>query len=165
MTTATLARRRISDTCRMVAACCWVLVNGWGADVRDAESVIGIGQAHAQSVYRCGNSYSSDAMCEVGMATSVTLQGEPAHAPKASNGLSQQMQSEANRLEKARQREAHAAAPPPNTIRQATSHAAKSVVEKENPHNERLGDHKKRKRGLPASPYFTAKGKAENQKP
>ena len=167
MTTATLPRRRTSETCRMVAACCLVLVNGWGADGLNAGSVIGIGQAHAQSVYRCGSSYSSDATCEQGMATSVTLQGETAHAPTPPTGLAQHMQSEADRLEKARQREAQALAPSPNTTRHAANQAAKSGVQKEKPRNERLGEHKKKKRknGLPASPYFTAKGKAENQKP
>ena len=149
MTTAFLDRRRTSKTCRMVAACCWVLVNGWV-------------QAHAQSVYRCGSSYSSDAMCEPGMATSVTLQGEPTHAPKASNGWSQHMQSEADRLEKWRHREANALAQHQATTLRSVP---KAMVQKSR--NERSSDHKKKKRknGLPASTYFTAKGKAENQKP
>ena len=146
----------------MVAACCWVLVNGWGADGRDAGNVIGMGQAHAQSVYRCGSNYSNDATCTQGVATSVTLQGEPAHAPKASNGLSQQMQSEADRLEKWRQREANAL-----VKHQATSHRPPTKAMAQKPLNEHSTEHKKKKRkkGLPASPYFTAKGTAENQKP
>ena len=74
------------------------------------------------------------------------------------------MQSEADRLEKLRQREASAL-----VKHQATTlrPAPKAMAQKEKPLNERSGEHKKKKRkkSLPASPYFTAKGTAENQKP
>ena len=92
----------------------------------------------------------------------MALPSETAQAPKASNGLSQQIESEADRLEKLRQREANAL-----VKHQATTLRPAPKVMAQKPLNERSGEHKKKKRkkGLPASPYFTAKGTAENQKP
>ena len=167
MTTATLHRRRTSKTWRMAAACMFVLINGVGVDDLGVDSLVvqglsGLGQAHAQSVYRCGSSYSNDASCAQGEATSVALQGETAHAAKPVNGLAQHMQSEADRLEKLRLREESTLAKhQPTTLRPAP----KAISQK--PLTERSGEHKKKKRkkSLPASPYFTAKGKAEGQKP
>lgn len=144
----------------MLAAACWcVLINGLVA-----QGLSGLGQAHAQSIYRCGSSYSNDDACAQGTATSVALQDETAHAPTPATGLAQHMQSEADRFEKLKQREANAL-----VKHQATTlrPAPKVMAQKEKPLNERSGEHnkKKRKKSLPASPYFTAKGNAESQKP
>lgn len=118
---------------------------------------------HAQTVYRCGAHYSSHANCDEGLATPLALTDRTTPTRDAVAPLAQQMQSEADRLEKTRQREANAWAKLP-TI---THRAAKTGIQKEKPLNERLDEHKKKKRkkSAPASPYFTAKGTAESHKP
>ncbi len=151
-------RRRISKQWCMSAACWCALMSSLGAD--------GFGQAHAQSVYRCGSSYSNEANCEHGTATSVPLQGDTPHASKAPVGMAQQMQSEAGRLEKIRQRETRLADQQVDKHSVKTPHAATKSVAQKSP-NELPGQHKtkKRKKSTAASPYFTAKGAADSKKP
>jgi hypothetical protein len=132
-------------------------MSGLGAD--------GFGQAHAQSVYRCGSSYSNEANCEKGTAASVPLQGDTLPASKAPTGMAQQMQSEADRLEKIRQRETLAL--DKHSVK--TPHTAnKGLAEK--PPSDLSDQHsqhktKKRKKNTAESPYFTAKGTADSKKP
>jgi hypothetical protein len=133
-------------------------MSGLGAD--------GFGQAHAQSVYRCGSSYSNEANCEHGTAGSVPLQDNTPHASPAPTGMAQQMQSEADRLEKIRERETRAADKQVDKHSVKTPHAAnKGLAQK--PPNDLPGQHKKKKRkkSTADSPYFTAKGDAESKKP
>jgi hypothetical protein len=156
-------RRRTSKRWCLVTAYWCVLMSGLGAD--------GFGQARAQSVYRCGSSYSNEANCEQGTAASVPLQGDTAHASKAPVGMAQQMQSEADRLEKIRQRETSVL-----TKQQAvsvhqgtTAHQATNAVAQKPPNDisDQHSQHKtkKRKKSTAASPYFTAKGAADSKKP
>ncbi len=156
-------QRRISKQWCMSAACWCALMSGLGAD--------GFRQAHAQSVYRCGSSYSNEANCEHGTATSVPLQGDTPHTSKAPVGMAQQMQSEADRLEKIRQRETSVL-----TKQQAvsvhqgtTAHQATNAVAQKPPNDisDQHSQHKikKRKKSTAASPYFTAKGAADSKKP
>ena len=148
-----LRRRTFKHRC-MTAACWCALIGGLGAD--------GFGQAHAQSVYRCGSSYSNEANCEHGTATSVPLQGDTPHASKAPVGMAQQMQSEAGRLEKIRQRETRLADQQVDKHSVKTPHAAtKAVAQK--PSNDLPT--KKRKKSTADSPYFSAKGAADSKKP
>jgi hypothetical protein len=142
----------------MSAACWCALMSGLGVD--------GFGQAHAQSVYRCGSGYSNEANCEHGTAASVPLQGDTPHASKTPLGMAQQMQSEADRLEKIRQRETLALDKQFDKHSVKTPHpATKAVAQK--PSNELPSQHKtkKRKKSTEASPYFTAKGAADSKKP
>ncbi len=150
-------RRTLKQWC-MSAACWCALMSGLGAD--------GFGQAHAQSVYRCGSSYSNEANCEHGIAASVPLQGDTPHASKMPVGMAQQMQSEADRLEKIRQRETRLAVQELDKHTFKTPHAATKAVAQKSP-NDLTGQHKtkKRKKNTPASPYFTAKGAADSKKP
>ena len=151
-------RRRVSKQWCMSAACWCALMSGFGAD--------GFGPAHAQSVYRCGSSYSNEANCEHGTAASVPLQGDTPHASKAPVGMAQQMQSEADRLEKIRERETRAADKQVDKHSVKTPHAANKAIAQKSP-NDLPGQHttKKRKKITPASPYFTAKGAADSKKP
>jgi hypothetical protein len=133
-------------------------MSGLGAD--------GFGQAHAQSVYRCGSSYSNEANCEKGTAASVSLQGDTPHANKAPTGMAQQMQNEADRLEKIRQRETRLADKQLDKNSVKTPHAANKAIAEKSP-NELPSQHKtkKRKKSTANSPYFTAKGAADSKKP
>ncbi len=142
----------------MSAACWCALMSGVGVD--------GFRQAHAQSVYRCGSSYSNEANCEHGTATSVPLQGDTPHTSKAPLGMSQQMQSEADRLEKIRQRETRLADQQLDKYSVKTPHASNKAVAQKSP-NELPGQHKtkKRKKSTADSPYFSAKGAADSKKP
>jgi hypothetical protein len=142
----------------MSAACWCALIGGLGAD--------GFGQAHAQSVYRCGSSYSNEANCEKGTAAYVSLQGDTPHANKTPTGMAQQMQSEADRLEKIRQRETRLAVQQIDKHSVKTPHAATKAVAQKSP-NDLPGQHKKKKRkkSTPDSAYFTAKGAADSKKP
>ena len=155
-------RRTLKHWC-MSAACWCVLMSGLGAE--------GFGPAHAQSVYRCGSSYNNEANCEHGTAASVPLQGDTPHASKAPTGMAQQMQSEADRLEKIRERETRVL-----TQQQATSvhqgtkaHQATNTFTQKTPSDlsNQHSQHKtkKRKKSKAASPYFTAKGAADSKKP
>ena len=150
-------RRTLKQWC-MAAACWCALMSGLGAD--------GFGQAHAQSVFRCGSSYSNEANCEHGAAASVPLQGDTPHASKAPVGIAQQMQSEADRLEKIRQRETRLAVQQIDKHSVKTQHAATKAVAQKSP-NDLPGQHKKKKRkkSTPDSAYFTAKGAADSKKP
>ena len=150
-------RRTLKQWC-MSAACWCALMSGLGAD--------GFGPAHAQSVYRCGSSYSNEANCEQGTSASVPLQGDTPHASKTPVGMAQQMQSEADRLEKIRQRETRLADQQVDKHSVKTPHAANKAVAQK-PSNDLPGHHKtkKRKKSTPASPYFTAKGAADSKKP
>jgi len=155
-------RRRTFKHWCMSAACWCTLMSGLGAD--------GFGQAHAQSVYRCGSNYSNEANCERGAAASVPLQGDTPHASKAPTGMAQQMQSEADRLEKIRERETRVL--DKQFDQQLDKHSVKTphAVNKglaQKPPNDLPGQHKtkKRKKSTPASPYFTAKGAADSKKP
>ncbi len=150
--------RRISKQWCMSAACWCALMSGLGGG--------GFGQAHAQSVYRCGSSYSNEANCEHGTGASVPLQGDTPHASKAPVGMAQQMQSEADRLEKIRQRETRLADQQVDKHSVKTPHATPKSVAQKSP-NELPGQHKtkKRKKSTAASPYFTAKGAADSKKP
>jgi hypothetical protein len=142
----------------MSAACWCALMSGLGAD--------GFWRAHAQSVYRCDSSYSNEVNCEHGTAASVPLQGDTPHASKAPTGMAQQMQSEADRLEKIRQRETRLADQQLDKHSVKTPHAAnKDLAQK--PPNDLPGQHKtkKRKKSTATSPYFTAKGAADSNKP
>ena len=157
-----LRRRTLKHWC-MSAACWCALIGSLGAD--------GFGQTHAQSVYRCGSSYNNEANCEHGTAASVPLQGDTPHASKAPMGMAQQMQSEADRLEKIRERETRVL-----TQQQATSvhqgtkaHQTTNTFTQKTP-NDLSSQHsqhktKKRKKSQAASPYFTAKGAADSKKP
>ncbi len=154
-------RRRISKQWCMSAACWCALMSGLGAD--------GFGQAHAQSVYRCGSSYSNEANCEQGTAASVSLHGDTPHANKAPTGMAQQMQGEADRLEKIRQRETLALDKQFDKYSVKTPHTAnKGLAQK--PQSDLPDQHsqhktKKRKKSTADSPYFTAKGAADSKKP
>jgi hypothetical protein len=152
-------RRRRSFKHWCVTSACWcALMSGLGAD--------DLGQAHAQSVYHCGSSYSNEANCERGAAASVPIHDDTPHANKASTGMAQQMQSEADRLEKIRERETRAADKQVDNHSVKTPHAAnKGLAQK--PRNDLSGQHKtkKRKKSTAASPYFTAKGAADSKKP
>ena len=152
------SRRSISKQWCMSATCWCALISGFGAD--------GFGPAHAQSVYRCGSSYSNEAYCEHGTAASVPLQGDTPHASKAPVGMAQQMQSEADRLEKIRERETRVLDKQFDKDSVKTPHAVTKSVSQKSP-NELPGQHKtkKRKKNTPASPYFTAKGAADSKKP
>ena len=150
-------RRRISKQWCMSAACWCALMGGLGAD--------GFGQAHAQSVYRCGSSYSNEANCEHGTAASVPLQGDTTHTSKAPTGMAQQMQSEADRLEKIRQRETlvldkHSVKTPHTANKGLAQKPPSDLSDQHSQHKT-----KKRKKNTPASPYFTAKGAADSKKP
>ena len=151
-------RRRTSKEWCMSAACWCALMSGLGAD--------GFGQAHAQSVYRCGSSYSNEANCEHGTAASVPLQGDTPHASKAPVGMAQQMQSEADRLEKIRERETRVLDKQFDKHSVKTPHAATKAVAQKSP-NDLPGQHKtkKRKKSKADSTYFTAKGAADSKKP
>jgi hypothetical protein len=118
--------------------------------------VSGHGPTYAQSIYRCGASYSSEANCGEGLASPLSLHGEAAHT--AHDSLAQPMQNEADRLEKLRQREAFALAKRP---------ATKAQLKKEKWSTRRTDAqaHHKRHQRKPASPYFTAKGTGEPKKP
>lgn len=150
-------RRTLKQWC-MSAACWCALMIGSGVD--------GFGQVHAQSVYRCGSGYSNDANCEHGAAPSVPLQGDTPHVSKAPTGMAQQMQSEADRLEKIRQRETRLADQQLDKHSVKTPHTATKVVAQKSP-NDLPGQHKtkKRKKSTAASPYFSAKGAADSKKP
>ncbi len=150
-------RRTLKQWC-MSAACWCALMSGLGAD--------GFGQAHAQSVYRCGSSYSNEANCEQGTAASVPLRGDTLPASKAPVGMAQQMQSEADRLEKIRQRETRLAVQQIDKYSVKTQHAATKAVAQKSP-NDLPGQHKtkKRKKSTADSPYFSAKGAADSKKP
>ncbi len=154
-------RRRISKQWCMSAACWCALMSSLGAD--------GFGQAHAQSVYRCGSSYSNEANCEHGTAASVPLQGDTPHASKAPVGMAQQMQSEAGRLEKIRQRETRLADQQVDKHSVKTPHTANKGLAQKPPSDlsDQHSQHKtkKRKKNTAASPYFTAKGAADSKKP
>ena len=161
-------QRRTSDAWRIAAACGWVLMQGLG--------LVGFieGQAQAQSVYRCGSSYSHDAECKQGAATPVPLQGEAPQASKAQTGLAQQMQNEAERLENLRQREMRAIEKqqgkpvnPPlarHAVKkpQAATQSAAQQTSNDLPNQHKT---KKRKKSTTASPYFTAKGATDSKKP
>ncbi len=151
-------RRRTSKEWCMSAACWCALMSGLGAD--------GFGQAHAQSVYRCGSSYSNEANCEHGTAASVPLQGDTLPASKAPTGMAQQMQGEADRLEKIRQRETLALDKQFDKHSVKTPHHANKAIAEKSP-NDLPGQHKtkKRKKITAESPYFTAKGTADSKKP
>ncbi len=150
-------RRRISKQWCMSAAYWCALMSGFGAD--------GFGQAYAQSVYRCGSSYSNEANCEHGTAASVPLQGDTPHASKAPVGMAQQMQSEADRLEKIKERETRVL--DKHSVK--TPHTANKGLAQKPPSDlsDQHSQHKtkKRKKNTPASPYFTAKGAADSKKP
>jgi hypothetical protein len=128
--------------------------------------VDGFGQAHAQSVFRCGSSYSNEANCEHGTAASLPLQGDTPHASKTPVGMAQQMQSEADRLEKIRQRETRLADQQVDKHSVKTPHAANKTVAQKSP-NDLPDQHKtkKRKKSKANSTYFTAKGAADSKKP
>jgi len=136
-------------------------MSGLGAD--------GFGQAHAQSVYRCGSSYSNAANCEHGTAASVPLQGDTTHTSKAPTGMAQQMQSEADRLEKIRERETRVLDKQFDKHSVKTPHTANKGLAQKPPSDlsDQHSQHKtkKRKKNTPASPYFTAKGAADSKKP
>jgi hypothetical protein len=136
-------------------------MSGLGAD--------GFGQAHAQSVYRCGSSYSNEANCEKGTAAYVSLQGDTPHANKTPTGMAQQMQSEADRLEKIRQRETRLADQQLDKHSVKTPHAANKGLAQKPPRDmsDQHSQHKtkKRKKSTADSPYFTAKGAADSKKP
>jgi hypothetical protein len=151
-------QRRTSKQWCMSAACWCALMSGLGAN--------GFGQADAQSVYRCGSSYSNEANCEHGTVASVPLQGDMPHASKAPTGMAQQMQSEADRLEKIRQRETRLADQQVDKYSVKTPHASNKAIAQK-PSNELPGQHKtkKRKKSTADSPYFTAKGGADSKKP
>jgi hypothetical protein len=133
-------------------------MSGLGAD--------GFGQAHAQSVYRCGSSYSDETNCEHGTAASMQLQGDTPHVSKAPTGMAQQMQSEADRLEKIRERETRLADQQLDKHSVKTPHTANKALAQKLP-NDLPGQHKKKKRkkSTPDSAYFTAKGAADSKKP
>ena len=161
-------QRRTSDAWRIAAACGWVLMQGLG--------LVGFieGQAQAQSVYRCGSSYSHDAECKQGAATPVPLQGEAPHASKAQTGLAQQMQNEAERLENLKQREMRAIEKqqgkpfdPPLAQHAVKKHPAATQSAAQQASNDLPSQHKtkKRKKSTTASPYFTAKGATDSKKP
>ncbi len=153
--------RRTSKQWCMSAACWCALMSGLGAD--------GFGQAHAQSVYRCGSSYSNEANCEQGTAASVPLQGDTLPASKAPTGMAQQMQSEADRLEKIRERETRVLDKQFDKHSVKTPHTANKGLAQKPPSDlsDQHSQHKtkKRKKNTPASPYFTAKGAADSKKP
>ena len=153
-------RRTLKQWC-MSAACWCALMGGLGAD--------GFGQAHAQSVYRCGSSYSNEANCERGTAASVTLQGDTPHASKAPTGMAQQMQSEADRLERIRQRETRLADQQLDKHSVKTPHTANKGLAQKPPSDlsDQHSQHKtkKRKKSTADSPYFSAKGAADSKKP
>lgn len=164
----TSPRRRTSDSWRIAAACGWVLMQGLG--------LVGLiqGQAQAQSVYRCGSSYSHDAECKQSAATPVPLQGEAPQASKTQAGLAQQMQSEAERLENLRQREMRAIEKqqgkpvnPPLARHAVKKPQAATQSAAQQASNELPSQHntKKRKKSTAVSPYFTAKGAADSKKP
>jgi hypothetical protein len=136
-------------------------MSGLGAD--------GFGQAHAQSVYRCGSSYSNEANCEHGTAASVPLQGDTLPASKAPTGMAQQMQGEADRLEKIRQRETRLADQQLDKHSVKTPHAANKGLAQKPPSDlsDQHSQHKtkKRKKSKADSAYFTAKGAADSKKP
>jgi hypothetical protein len=136
-------------------------MSGLGAD--------GFGQAHAQSVYRCGSSYSNEANCEKGTAAYVSLQGDTPHANKTPTGMAQQMQSEADRLEKIRQRETRLADQQLDKHSVKTPHTANKGLAQKPPRDmsDQHSQHKtkKRKKSTADSPYFTAKGAADSKKP
>ncbi len=149
--------RRTSKQWCMSAACWCALMSGLGAD--------GFGQAHAQSVYRCGSSYSNEANCEHGTAASVPLQGDTLPASKAPTGMAQQMQSEADRLEKIRQRETlvldkHSVKTPHTANKGLAQKPPSDLSDQHSQHKT-----KKRKKITAESPYFTAKGTADSKKP
>ena len=150
-------RRTLKQWC-MSAACWCALMSGLGAD--------GFGQAHAQSVYRCGSSYSNEANCEKGTAAYVSLQGDTPHANKTPTGMAQQMQSEADRLEKIRERETRLADQQLDKHSVKTPHTANKALAQKLP-NDLPGQHKKKKRkkSTADSPYFSAKGAADSKKP
>lgn len=137
-----IPHRRKTSEYGLISAASWCVLMG-GLGVTGAGH--GLAQAQAQSVFRCGSSYSNETHCEHGTAAGVPLQGDTPHASKAPPGMAQQMQSEAGRLEKIRQRE---------TREKKSS-------------NDLPGQHKtkKRKKSTTASPYFTAKGAADSKKP
>lgn len=153
-------RRTLKQWC-MSAACWCALMSGFGAD--------GFGPAHAQSVYRCGSSYSNAANCEHGTAASVPLQGDTLPASKAPTGMAQQMQSEADRLEKIRQRETLVLDKQFDKHSVKTPHAANKGLAQKPPSDlsDQHSQHKtkKRKKSTAESPYFTAKGTADSKKP
>ncbi len=151
-------RRRTSKQWCMSAACWCALMSGLGEG--------DFGQAHAQNIYRCGSSYSNEANCEHGAAASVPLQGDTRHASKAPTGMAQQMQGEADRLEKIRQRETRLADQQFDKHSVKTPHAETKAVAQKSP-NDLPGQHKtkKRKKSTADSPYFTAKGAADSKKP
>ena len=157
----TPSQRRVSKQWCMSAACWCALMNGLGGG--------GFGQAHAQSVYRCGSSYSNEANCERGTAASVTLQGDTPHASKAPTGMAQQMQGEADRLEKIRERETRVLDKQFDKHSVKTPHTANKGLAQKPPSDlsDQHSQHKtkKRKKNTPASPYFTAKGAADSKKP
>ena len=151
-------RRRSYKNWCMSAACWCALMSGLGAD--------GFGQAHAQSVYRCGSRYSDETNCEHGTAASMQLQGDTPHVSKAPTGMAQQMQSEADRLEKIRERETRLADQQLDKHSVKTPHTANKALAQKLP-NDLPGQHKKKKRkkSTPDSAYFTAKGAADSKKP
>ena len=157
----TQLRRRTSKQWCMSAACWCALMSGLGVD--------GFGQAHAQSVFRCGSSYSNEANCEHGAAASVPLQGDTPHASKMPVGMAQQMQSEADRLEKIRQRETLALDKQFDKHSVKTPHTANKGLAQKPPSDlsDQHSQHKtkKRKKSTAESPYFTAKGTADSKKP
>ena len=129
----------------------------------------GFGQAHAQSVYRCGSSYSDETNCEKGIAASVSLLGDTPHANKAPTGIAQQMQGEADRLEKIRQRETRLAVQQIDKHSVKTPHAANKGLAQKPPSDlsDQHSQHKtkKRKKSTADSTYFSAKGAADSKKP
>ncbi len=94
------------------------------------------------------------------------VKGDTPHTSKAPVGMAQQMQSEADRLEKIRQRETLALDKQFDKHSVKTPHVATKAVEQKSP-NDLTGQHKtkKRKKSTTDSPYFTAKGTADSKKP
>ncbi len=125
--------------------------------------------AHAQSVFRCGASYSNDANCDEGIATPLATHNDAnndATQPpsKEHPAMVKQMQKEADQLEKKRQRETHALT---QLHTPANRHAPQTAARKEQLLNEQqdADNQKRRRKSAFASPYFTAKGKGEVKKP
>lgn len=165
MTRAPQAQRRVPDTRqRLLAFGCWPLLAFGMADgglqALCLSGFLAVTHAQAQSAYQCDNRFSTDILCAQGKAHAVPLNGVSAQVIPAHSGLAQPMQSEAERLEKARQREAHAWSAPALP----KAHASKTAVGQPKAPQERADEHHPRRKSLFTRENFTARVKTQKHK-
>ena len=110
----------------------------------------GVGNSHSESVYRCGNSYSSSSQCASERATEVNAHSEPGHHVAAPKAMAAREQREADALEKKRlQAERQAVQQQPVQVVISPPQTSASSPSQSSRHGA--------KHPKPPNPYFTAK--------